>query len=78
MLKNTGFHVLYNCCKETSRGGEAICLRESLQFKLRNDLPLFYESKIESIFVEATSGKATITVTGQNLPRGKYERTCRD
>ena len=46
----------------TSRGGVCIYVKDTIQFKERNDLTIFDEGKFESIFIETTNMRKNIVV----------------
>ena len=46
----------------TSRGGVCIYVKDTIQFEERNDLRIFDEGKLESIFIETTNMRKNIVV----------------
>jgi hypothetical protein len=61
MYQIPGYKFIHKSRSIISRGGVGMYVRDNIQFKLRDDIALFYEGQFESIFIETThSSKTTI------------------
>lgn len=47
-----GYNLIYKNRKHMVKGGVAIYIRDTIQFKIRDDLSLFKEGEFESVFIE--------------------------
>ena len=55
-----GYHFVYHNRKNMIKGGVAMYIRDTLNYKLRNDISIFIEGEFECIFVEISDKESTV------------------
>jgi len=81
LFKLPNYNFIYKNRKIKSKGGVAIFIRDNIQYNLREDLSIFIEGELESIFIESINNGQTSVVgeiyripnTSVNLSIQRYE-----
>jgi hypothetical protein len=60
-----GYTFMYHNRQTMTKGGVAMYIRNTIKFKLREDLGCFYEGEFESICIETCGGKETSSIIGE-------------
>ena len=64
-LKLTGFHdIIYRCRENSNQGGVAMFIKDSIKYKIRDDLSVFIPHVFESLFVEVDRQHDKSTIIG--------------